>query len=90
MIVVTSSHVFPGFLEIPFPNIKKEKFGNSSPYETTFSEGFEQNSSVITEKFELYNSVNMGVTIAVSLVCLLGLGYLAVRVARENKMHNVA
>ena len=77
----------------PLPVVKdkkKEKFENSSPYETSFSEGFEQNSSIITEKFELYNSVNMGVTIAVSLVCILGLGYLAVRVARENKMHNVA
>jgi len=69
---------------------KFERFENSSPYETTFSEGFNQSSSVITEKFELYNSVNMGVTIAVSLVCVLGLGYLAVRVARENKMNKVA
>lgn len=73
------------------PKSKKEKFENSSPYETTFSEGFDQNSnSPITEKFELNNSVNMGVTISVGLVCILGLGYLAFRVAKESKQIKVA
>ena len=50
------------------------------------SEGFES----ITEKFELNNSVNMGVTIAVCMVCIFGIGYLAYRVAKSNKMNNVA